>query len=170
VARFDFLKKQLDVAENTAVFCIEGTDIDVLVSHAGKSNKPYWAESMRLSKKLDRLALTYSKLPDRKKREGALELNDEFLRLTRKLFPVFIIKGWSGVTNEDGEEVPYQAEAAAEFMDALPDDIVESMREFAGDVANFYDPMDVEATAKNSERGSNGNSDTSETDSQSKPR
>lgn len=69
----------------------------------------------------------------------------------RKLYPVHVIKGWKGVIETGGEEVPFTPENCADFLRALPDWIFDKVRAFASDPRNFIEEsLDAEAAAKNS--------------------
>lgn len=71
----------------------------------------------------------------------------------RKLYPAFVIKGWRGILDKDGSEVPFSADNAAEFVRQLPDWIFDEIRAFCSQARNFVEDAleqdDVEGLAGN---------------------
>lgn len=68
----------------------------------------------------------------------------------RKLFARFVVKGWRGVVDVNGDEVPFSRDDCLDFLKALPYDIFDDVREFARDLSNFVDELpDTEAVAGN---------------------
>ena len=61
----------------------------------------------------------------------------------RELFVAHVLKGWRGVTDENGAEVPFSRENAREFVAALPDWIFLRAQTFATDPTNFLDGGDL---------------------------
>lgn len=53
------------------------------------------------------------------------------------LYAKHVISGWDGITNDEGEEVPFTPEACRQFLAMLPDWIFDEIRVFATNPANF---------------------------------
>jgi len=71
----------------------------------------------------------------------------------RALFPLYVLVGWTGIEDDDGAEVPFSPEAAAEFCDQIPGYIFDRIRNFAATPERFVpdgeELPDPEAIAKN---------------------
>ena len=80
---------------------------------------------------------------------GMLEETEE---QDRRLYPLHIIKGWQGVFNTDGQEVPFDAKRCAEFVKALPGWIFRDVRDFASEPMNFL-PEDSMSEEEATEAG-----------------
>jgi hypothetical protein len=76
------------------------------------------------------------------------------LDLDREFFPLYVISGWKGVVDLEGEEVPFSPEVCAEFLAALPDWIVQELSVFAGRAHNFL-PDDMPTEAEVDEQAKN---------------
>lgn len=70
------------------------------------------------------------------------EMLEENRRKDRRLFPRYIIVGWTNVLDADGNPVPFSEEACAEFVQALPRDMFNEIRDFASTIANFRPSTD----------------------------
>lgn len=71
-----------------------------------------------------------------------------------ELFPRLVVTGWTGVMNDDGEEVPFSPEACKAFFEAWPFDYFNELRDFCATLDNFRDVgaisnEDAEAIAGN---------------------
>lgn len=65
----------------------------------------------------------------------------------RHLFPKFVITGWAGICDADGNEVEFSKSNCTDFLASLPDWIMDEIRNFAAVPANFIpdeDPTDAE--------------------------
>jgi hypothetical protein len=105
----------------------------------------------------------------RKAKSGILspKMLEEIRDRDRALFPKHVITGWENVRDVDGADVTFSLAACKEFIEALPPDMFDEVREFAGDLVNFRaDVVDPEEVAKNSASDSSGNSVSDATDSQ----
>ena len=114
---------------------------------AGQSNPPYFNAISRQNAKTGqtrRLALGQLDT-------DTIEVNRQ---QDRELFPRHVITGWSKIVDKDSNPVAYTAEACREFLDALPDWIMDEIRNFACIPANFLPdddptPDEISDTAKN---------------------
>lgn len=66
-------------------------------------------------------------------------LLDETREQDRKLYPRYIVHGWEGVFDVDGNPVEFSREACAEFFEELPDYVLDDVRGFAGDPHSFLE-------------------------------
>lgn len=127
---FSHLKK-LDVKAEAltpyTVYVIEGAPV-LMLAPATEANTAFFNSVLRRTKEAARRI-----------RSGVV--NKETLAANREEdrenYPLYIIKGWSGVTDEDGNNVPFSVDACKEFVAALPDWIFDDIRTFAGNPANF---------------------------------
>ena len=142
--KFGHLKKY-DPKGRTATYTIpiEG-DPKILLKHAGQTNKPYTNAVVKHNAKSGAL------------RRGRIDAStlEENLRLDRELFPRYVITGWEGVVDTDGVAVPYSAEACCEFLEALPDWIVQELSTFAARASNFL-PDDMPSEAEIEDQAGN---------------
>ncbi len=68
----------------------------------------------------------------------------------RELYARFVVKGWRGVVDVNGDEVQFTRDDCHDFLTALPDYIFDDVREYAREPANFVDELpDTEAVAEN---------------------
>lgn len=119
---------------------LEGYPV-LTMAPATEANKPYFNAMMKEGQK------AFKRVKHGGVTAAALS---ESRKLSRKLFPRFVIKSWTGVVDLKGNEVPFSKEACEDFLKALPDYIFDEVRDFAGEISNFLDePLDVEDTAKN---------------------
>lgn len=100
--------------------------------HAGSTNKPYTQATLSANAKTGNT---------RRMQRGqhSASMIEDGLRIDRELFPKHVIKGWSGVKDVEGNEVPFSVQACTEFLEALPDWIMQDISAFAGVGANFVD-------------------------------
>ncbi len=155
MADFSFLQ-QYDVgadarAEYTCyqITGLDGGPIVLEVAPAGEPNKPYFT------------ALTRYAMKNQRRMRGNPNIIDDTRKLDRELYPQFVVKGWRNVPDTAGNEVPFSAKRAAEFLALLPAQIFDDLREFCADLDNYsaVTPDDVDDTAKNSESGFSSNSE-----------
>jgi hypothetical protein len=57
----------------------------------------------------------------------------------RELYAKFVVKGWRNVKDDNGADVPFTQEAAAEFFEALPNWLFDELRVWASSPGNFVD-------------------------------
>lgn len=140
MASFSHLSK-LEVAGNKTVdftiFQIEGLPT-LQVTAASESNRPYFNELLRkggkrqAKKKVDIATVKSNREED------------------RVLYAKHIVKGWSGVCDDKGKDVPYSEGECLGFLSSLPDWLFDELRAFASDIQNFIDEViDGEEKAKN---------------------
>lgn len=131
MSQFDFSSD--DPTGRTAEYALQLVGAPKLTMlHAGMTNKGYTNHLVRLSAKTGaakRLA----------RGQATAETLEENLGLDRKLFPLHVITGWSGVINTDGEEVPFSKEACTEYLAALPAWVMQDLSRFAALATNFLD-------------------------------
>ena len=102
------------------------------VCHAGRTNKPYTKALMARNAKTGL---------NRRLARGKIDATvlDENEAADRELFPKFIITGWEGVKDQDGNEVPYSHENCREFIAQLPAWLMQDLSNFCGTASNFID-------------------------------
>ena len=135
---------QLDVKSeklaNYDLIELDGTPVLQLAS-ASESNKPYYNALLKKSGKKVR-AVKSNRIDERMIKENREE--------NKELFSKYVIKGWSGILDSNGEGVEFSVENVRAFLDALPDWIFDGVVQYASDVQNFIDDIiDTEGTAKN---------------------
>lgn len=119
---------------------LEGLEDAVfIVRPATEANKEYFNKVLKLTRR----------------RKGKLKrgVDTSYLEETREedkeLFPKYIVIGWENVYDEDGTLVEFSEEECQNFIKEMPPWMFDDLRNFAGDIENFLDIMDVEARAKN---------------------
>ena len=142
MSQFDF--SNYDPTKRSAFFDLPletGGSLELL--HSGQSNRPYANALAKASAK--------AQAPRAGDDTGALAMLDNSLELDRKLFPQFVIVGWSGIKNKAGKAVELSPATCAEFLRALPDWIVQRISSFASRPTNFCapdEPTDADYVAK----------------------
>lgn len=135
---FDHLK-QLDVPNGgTGEFTfyeIAGEPV-LTVLAATESNKSYFNAFLKRARRLTR------------GREVTAETMAQTRNDDRVLYPQFIIKGWKNVKDDTGQEAPFTKENADQFVKALPDWLLDKLREFCLNPMNFT-KIDAEANSGN---------------------
>ncbi len=105
----------------------------LMVKPATEANKPFARAQLKSSNKKLKLS-------------SARGITVESLEATRKddraLYPKYIITDWGNVFDDEGLEVPFNAENCKEFIDAIPDWIFDQMRQFCAVPANFAETAD----------------------------
>lgn len=117
----------------------------MILRSATEGNAGYMNGLLRLTGQTDSVR--------RKKLVVDADLMDKTRAHDKVLYPEFVISGWSGVQDADGNEVKFSIKVAKEFMAALPDWIFDRIRTFASDPENFVLKIDSAAKAKNSPKG-----------------
>ena len=129
---------------------LNGIDVDlgdgqvITVRRAGGANKQYLARLRKLAKPYQR-QLEIGTID-----QGILQ------RTTMQAFAESSLVGWRGITDPDGNEIPFSTKAAFELFQALPD-LFDAVFQAAGEIDSFR-AHQVEATAKNSSASSSGTS------------
>lgn len=67
----------------------------------------------------------------------------------RELYPKYVIKGWSGMVDDNNKEVKFDQKICTKFLEMLPDWIFNKLRNFAATSENFTKVIDIEGKAKN---------------------
>lgn len=150
MADFSHLK-ELDVAaDKTAEFTLHQITVNgrtpvLVVAPATEANKPYFNALLKRAGKAARQMKAGNISAD------LLEKNrDE----DKELYPRYVLKGWRDMVDAGGAEVPFSAEEASNFVEALPNWLFDELRNFCGNPTSFADFIDVEVSAKNSRSGS----------------
>lgn len=107
---------------------IEG-DPWLQVRRADESNKPYYNAVLALNRRVR---------PARSAKAQRDMLNKQVAQ-DRKLYPKHVIVDWGGIFDDDGNEVPFSPEAAAEFLQKLPKYLIEDLRGFCSNPENFME-------------------------------
>jgi len=152
-ADFGYLKRYdlSDLPERKFTFYdIEG-EPTLTVVPATSANKGYWSGVMERSAKRKRSESQLRRLAAGK--VGADFIAEQQAN-AKALLPEHCIKGWEGVLNSQGKDVPFSTENAALFIEALPDWIygilytfITNPRSFVGDAEPDED--DIAGLAKN---------------------
>lgn len=127
---FSNLKKLEVKATNVAKFTfyqINGTPTFV-IAPATEANKPFFNALLKRSKESARM-LRAGKI--------SAEMVEKNRSEDKTLYPAYIIKDWENVYDDNGDKVPFSAEAATQFIAALPNWLFDELRNFAGDPSNF---------------------------------
>lgn len=136
--------KQLDVTNETTeltLYAIKGEPV-ITVAPATQANSQYFNAILRQSGKQVRELKAGAPI-----NTATLDRNrDE----DRALFPKYVVKGWKGVMDADDTEVPFTEGNVRDFLEAIPDWLMDEIRTFASETRNFLeDVMDAEELSKN---------------------
>lgn len=111
-------------------------------------NGPYYNEILREAIKAKE-AVEAEELP-----EEAVDLMAANRGSDRKLYPLYIIRGWRSVKDGEGNDIPFSPDACKEFCTSLPDWIFDELRNYAATPGNFMkgapSPTAEARTTKNS--------------------
>lgn len=126
--------RRYDTATREATYTLpfKGPPQTLRMRCAGQSNKPY----------IDAVARATAKSGSaRVVAQGRIDSNwvDQNRKQDRELFPKHVIVGWDGIRDESGAIVPFSVEACRELLDAVPDWIMDDLRNFAAAPGNFLD-------------------------------
>ncbi len=85
----------------------------------------------------------------------SIEQLDKARANMKELYPQHVVVGWRNIKDFSRAEVPFSVAACSELFKVMPDDILDGIRAFCDDPANFRqgaraEPADVEALAGNS--------------------
>lgn len=132
MSKFDFsnVSSRAVPANGTADFVlyrIEGQPV-LTVKPATEDNPSYM-----------RAMLKGSREQMRRLKAGDLspEMLEENRQKDRVLFPRYVVVGWKGILDAKGKAVAFSAEACAEFIQALPRDMFNELRDFCSMPDNF---------------------------------
>lgn len=132
MADFSHLSKLNPSSDRTAEYAfyqIEGEPV-LYVLPAAESNRPFYNSMLRRAPKTQR------RLKGGGINEGLVrEARDE----DRELYAKFIVRGWKGVVDSEGKEVPFSFEACEQFLTALPNWLFDDLRAFCGELSNFLE-------------------------------
>lgn len=106
------------------------------VRPAGEANKNFFNALLKKNKQSARRS--------RKAKSVTTETLADARREDIDLFVQYIISGWGRVENMDGELVPFSRESCAEFLNAIPGDMFDSLRIFCLNMDNFREDESME--------------------------
>lgn len=115
-----------EVAEYT-VYSLEG-EPKLELAQATEANKPYFNGLLRRSRK---------NMPRIKSGNIDVDLVLANRDNDRELYAKHVLRGWSGVRDTDGNEVPFSADNALEFLTQIPNWLFDEIRDFASEPRNF---------------------------------
>lgn len=141
MANFEHLSK-LQLSENTTVdFPLNGLkgSPSLKLAPATADNKPFFNEVLRLARARK----------NSKTKSLSYELIQEGRDKDKALFAKYVVKGWEGVRDSEGNDVPFSTANAQAFLEALPDWIFDEVRAFAGVPENFVEDTIDEDSIKN---------------------
>lgn len=143
----------LDVAGKTTEVALPeiAPHARLTVKPADETNKPYYNALLKLG--ADRV---------RNQMRRGDDLDPEVLKENRAidvdLFPKYVIDGWSGVLDSNGDEVEYSQANCIELIQAIPGWVFDKVRTAANTQERFVDwtqlEPDTEELVKNSKSGS----------------
>lgn len=132
---FSHLKK-LDVNGRVVempLYVLEGTPV-LLLRSAMHDNKPYvnavLKSTSRQMSRMQRGVVTQEILNQQREQD-------------RVLFAKHVIVGWRGVMDSGGKPVEFSTDVCQEFLQALPDYILDDIKLFASTPSNFVDHDDM---------------------------
>lgn len=143
MSKFSHLKKlDVDSTKTVPYEILQIVDKPVLqLAPATEVNKNYFNALLRRARKTTKQV-----------QAGAITANliDSNRNEDKELYAQYIIKGWSGVKDDQGNDVPFSQADCLDFLKAIDNYIFDPIREFASNPLNFVEDMiDVDATAKN---------------------
>lgn len=127
MAKFNFDNLKVAATAEFALYQLEGAPV-LTLAPATEDNAPFFNEAVRRANKKAAVVKAAGVTPD-------------LIRTTREedrdVYARHVLKGWRGIKDADGEDVPFTVENALEFLQALPGWIFEDIRTFAGNPSNF---------------------------------
>ena len=66
-----------------------------------------------------------------------------------QLYSKHVIVGWRKVVDADGKEVTFNETECVQFLQALPDWVLDDLRNFCAEPTSFHESVDAEEIAKN---------------------
>lgn len=147
MSKFDHFKKLNVKSGITAIYELfqleheEGFTPTLILASATEANKNYYNALLKKTRNKSRA------IQARKVNANLVAQNrDE----DRGLYALHVVKGWENICDSEGEVVEFCAENVKDFLTALPDWIIDDIRNFAADIQNFIeDLIDTESIAKN---------------------
>jgi len=106
------------------------------VRPAGDTNPEFFNAALRVSKKAQR---------QNRGRKGQTPTPESIERARQQDIEIFadtIVTGWSGVLDSNGDEVEFSRENLVAFLNAIPADMFNELRNFCLDIDNFRDEPD----------------------------
>ena len=96
------------------------------VKPANESNKPYWNA-------------LFKKMATRRMRQSALDakMASTVRSHDKYLYPKHVIIGWENVVDDERNVVEFSQKDCEDFLNALPDWILDDLRGFCSDPTNF---------------------------------
>lgn len=102
--------------------------------YAGESNEEYYNRLLQRNTKGSAKKRLQKSMTVRELQEGRA--------LDRKLYPKFVLIGWEGVVDDDGNEVPYTASDCYDLMCAISDEEFDEIRDFFQNPGSFVEDDD----------------------------
>lgn len=147
MGKFDYLKSDSVTVGARARYTfhnisVNGKSPTLVIAPAAEPNKPYFNAMLKQSGSRVRRAA-------RGKMDAGMIA--ESRAEDRVLFPQFVVKEWEDTVDEDGMEVPFTKDDCADFLNALPDDEFDDLRNYAATLDNFRKgiAIDTESLGKN---------------------
>jgi hypothetical protein len=136
-ARLDNLKV---LGGATATFDLPelGEEAALTLAPATEANKP-----------LLNATLKHSKSTGRSRKGQSASLIKENRNVDRNLYAKFVVKDWVNIKDDKGVPVDFNEEEVLGLLKALPDDLFDEIRMFAGDLASFRADIQVDDIAGN---------------------
>lgn len=126
------LRVEADATVDFTFFRIAG-EPTLTVRPAGDTNPDFFNAALRANKKAQRAA---------RGRRGQTPTPESIERARQADITIFadtIVTGWSGVMDSDGNEVEFSRENLVQFLNAIPPDMFNELRNFCLDIDNFRD-------------------------------
>jgi hypothetical protein len=137
----EFGLERFDVkVEDTHEYALPLLDAVLFVKPATEANKPYFNKVLKKSKK---------RLNELRRKGVSAEYLEENRDEDRILFPQYIIVGWKGMKDKEGNPVEFSVENCEDLLKQMPNWMFDEIREYVNDVSNFIDVMDIEEKVKN---------------------
>lgn len=147
MGNFDFLD-QYNVGDKATaeypLYQLEGEPV-LIVAPATSDNRPYSQASLRRNRRALRQATRGGDI--------TMEQVDANLSIEKDLFGRHILKGWRGMKDPSGKDIPFNEDNAVEFMQKIPTWIFQEIRGFCTDPRSFLaedEGVDEEDLAGNS--------------------
>lgn len=138
---FEHLKKLEVEASKTIPYVIEDIPGEPVLHMlpATSVNKPYFNELLRAAK----IASKTKRANKGKKRDINANTVAEARDDDRRGYPLKVITGWENVIDAQGDIVPFSEDACRDFLFAIPDWMMDDIRNTASNPANFSEGFET---------------------------
>ena len=143
MADFSQIKRQEAITPTARhTFYEFGDEPWVEVKPATERNKPFFNALLKRQRRGRRILRAGALTVDMIKRTRADD---------RELYAKYIVTGWGNVVDVEGATVDLSPDNCLDFLNAIPDESFDLLRDFAGDAQSFVEDavIDTEETAKN---------------------